>query len=186
LPHRTLVLGGIRSGKSEWAERQLGGDPVVRYVAPDPGRPDDADWSARVAAHRARRPTRWATVETLDVAGELRAAAPGTSLLVDELGGWLTAVLDRAGEWWAEDGSADVVAKVASEAVTELVAAWTAYTGRAVLVSAEVGLSLVPGSASGRRFADLLGSANRALSEVSDEVVLVVAGRPLGLHGEPS
>lgn len=184
MPHRTLVLGGIRSGKSDWAERQLSTDPAVRFVAPDPGRPDDADWSARIAAHRARRPSRWTTVETLDVAGELRAAAADTSLLVDEVGGWLAAVLDRAGEWWTEPDGADA-ARAASDAIAELVSAWTAYRGRAVLVTAEVGLSLVPDSAGGRRFADLLGTANRALSEVSDEVVLVVAGRPLWLHGSP-
>ena len=68
---RTLVLGGIRSGKSQWAETAIaesaGAGQPVRYLATGPAPDDDADWAARVAAHRARRPAHWSTVETADV-----------------------------------------------------------------------------------------------------------------------
>lgn len=72
---RTLVLGGIRSGKSAVAEsavRPAGGTEPVTYIATGPTH-DDADWAARVAAHRARRPTDWRTVETTDLPGALGA-----------------------------------------------------------------------------------------------------------------
>ena len=100
---RILVLGGIRSGKSRWAEHAVAaaaGDAPVRYVATGarPTGPDDAGWAHRVAAHRARRPAHWSTVETDDVAAALRTDA-STATLVDDIGGWLTAAMDRRDAW---------------------------------------------------------------------------------------
>ena len=72
---RVLVLGGIRSGKSEWAE-SIVADAVqpVRYVATGPVGDDDA-WADRISTHRARRPPHWSTVETTNVTAQLRIEA---------------------------------------------------------------------------------------------------------------
>src|SRR5690349_17906776 len=92
--HTVLVLGGIRSGKSEFAEARLAGSPAVRYVATATADPADQEWSGRLAAHQSRRPDSWTTEETgADPARlvELIAAArPEDTLLVDDLGGWVT------------------------------------------------------------------------------------------------
>ncbi|MCM3885773.1 bifunctional adenosylcobinamide kinase/adenosylcobinamide-phosphate guanylyltransferase, partial [Frankia sp. R82] len=91
-PRRTLVLGGARSGKSAEAERRLLGEPEVVYVATSaPADPSDAEWAARIAAHQARRPAAWTTVETLDLVGLLRT--PGPPLLIDGIGLWVAAHL---------------------------------------------------------------------------------------------
>lgn len=169
---RVLVLGGIRSGKSQWAEsvvaRSAGADDQVRYLATGPVADDDA-WAARVSAHRARRSERWSTVETSDVAKQLRSddACP---TLVDDVGGWLTATMDRAGAWTGGSVRADA---------DDLVDAVAKYRGDLVLVSPEVGLTLVPATVAGRRFADELGGLNQRLAEVCERVVLVVAGQPV-------
>ena len=68
---RQLVLGGVRSGKSSFAEALASRSDAVEYVATSPRRPDDPEWNARIAAHVARRPASWRTIETLDVAGVL-------------------------------------------------------------------------------------------------------------------
>ncbi len=69
------MLGGARSGKSAEAELRLAAEPEVTYVAAaGPAGGDDAEWAARVAAHQARRPRWWRTVETTDMAGVLRAS----------------------------------------------------------------------------------------------------------------
>jgi adenosylcobinamide kinase/adenosylcobinamide-phosphate guanylyltransferase len=175
---RTLVLGGIRSGKSRWAEEAIAkslapGQPV-RYLASGLAGQGDAAWAHRVAQHRDRRPAHWSTVETDDITTQLRQS-PDTPTLVDDLGAWLTSTLDRDQAW--ENGS--VAAPVA-----DMIAAVSAFRSTLVLVSPEVGLTVVPATASGRRFADELGTLNQRLAELCDQVVLVVAGQ--GVPIKPS
>ncbi len=170
---RTLVLGGTRSGKSAHAEGLLPAEQPVRYLATARRRPGDAEWEARLAAHRARRPAAWTTVEEPDVPALVRAG--GGPLLVDDLATWLTHVLDDAGAW---DAPADV-----SPQFDALVGAVAAAPGPVVLVSAEVGMGVVPATRAGRLFRDELGALNAALAAVCDEVVLLVAGLSLRLKG---
>ncbi|MCG5458732.1 bifunctional adenosylcobinamide kinase/adenosylcobinamide-phosphate guanylyltransferase [Micromonospora sp. PSH03] len=170
-----LVLGGIRSGKSEFAESLVTDAPVVRYVATAPeGDPEDTEWATRLAAHRARRPGSWTTEETTEdprrLADVLESAEPNEMLLVDDLGGWVTVLLDP------DHQPADDVATI-----TELAEAIRGCAARVVLVSPEVGLSLVPTTPLGRAFTDALGAANRAVADACDAVVLVVAGQPVWL-----
>lgn len=171
---KVLVTGGVRSGKSRHAEVLVSGEPAVRYVAPGPAR-DDADWQARVAAHRARRPAHWTTLETGDLAGAL---ATDQAVLVDCLGTWLTRVVDEAGMW---DTAMPELAAYVDEQVDRAVEALSVHGGTVVLVTNEVGMGVVPEHRSGRVFRDLLGSVNQRFGTVSDEVHLVVAGRVLRL-----
>ncbi|MFY1699009.1 bifunctional adenosylcobinamide kinase/adenosylcobinamide-phosphate guanylyltransferase [Solwaraspora sp. WMMA2101] len=170
-----LVLGGIRSGKSGYAESLVADTPAVRYVATGAVDPADPEWLARVEAHRDRRPSRWSTDEVaghparlIEVIGAARA---DETLLVDDLGGWVTGLLDPAHQP-ADDRAT----------IDELAAAVRASAGRLVLVSPEVGLALVPATPVGRAFADALGVTNQAVAGVCDTVVLVVAGQPVRIR----
>ena len=162
------MLGGIRSGKSQWAESVFPAGTRVRYIATGTRGDDDPAWVRRVSDHRDRRPPAWNTVETVEVAGHLRSDRD-TPTLVDDLGGWLTAVLDRRG--W--DGG------TINAEVDDLVDAVDRSAAELVLVSPEVGLTVVPATDSGRRFADELGALNRRLADCCERVILVVAGQPL-------
>jgi adenosylcobinamide kinase/adenosylcobinamide-phosphate guanylyltransferase len=174
---RTLVLGGARSGKSRYAEDLLPADVPVRYAATARRRDDDGEWSDRIELHRSRRPPGWSTVEQPDVTELVRSTGPADPpLLVDDLATWLTGVLDDAAAW-EQRPTPDAVGSV----VAGLVAAVAGCTGRVVLVSAEVGLGVVPATRAGRVFRDELGAANAALARVCDEVVLLVAGLALPL-----
>ncbi|MFC5144108.1 bifunctional adenosylcobinamide kinase/adenosylcobinamide-phosphate guanylyltransferase [Streptomyces aureoversilis] len=179
LPRRTLVLGGARSGKSVEAERRLESFPDVLYVATGGTRPGDADWSARVALHRERRPGSWRTAETCDLVPLL--AGEGPPLLLDCLSLWLTDAMDSVGAWddgsWADGGADALAARVA-----ELVAAVRATRRTVVAVSNEVGSGVVPATASGRRFRDELGRLNAAVAAECEHVLLVVAGQALALR----
>ena len=137
--------------------------PAVSYVATGPSGAGDAEWAARVAAHRARRPTWWRTIETTDLAGVLRERHDGV-LLIDGIGTWLAAVLDDA-----------------ALRVPELVSAWRNTPNRVVAVSDEAGLGVVPPTAAGRGFRDWLGRLNQALAAESEAAELVVAGQVVSL-----
>lgn len=175
---RTLITGGVRSGKSRHAELLLASAVEVLYIAPGPV-PDpvaDPEWADRIAQHRARRPAHWTTVETTDVAAAVSASAG--AVLLDCLGTWVTAVIDELDGWNrpAPDWRADFDIRT-----TALTDAWSAAPGPLVAVTNEVGMGVVPAHASGRVFRDLLGTVNQRVAQVSDDVLLVVAGRVLRL-----
>lgn len=193
-PHRTLIIGGARSGKSTEAELRLAGEPSVTYLAAGPwaaaaagsgqsgswigpdGEPDP-EWADRVARHRARRPPGWRTVETLDVAGALRRETG--ALLIDGIGTWLAGVLDEAGAW---DGDARA-AKILQARIDDLIDAWRQTTALLVAVTDQVGSGLVPAYPSGRAFRDQLGWLNQRLAADSEVNLLTVAGRVTTLPG---
>jgi adenosyl cobinamide kinase/adenosyl cobinamide phosphate guanylyltransferase len=157
----TLVIGGTRSGKSEIAERIAGetGSPVTVVT---PGLASDPDMSARIAAHRARRPSSWTTVECgPDLVGALEAAEGVT--LVDSLGSWVAATKDF-----------DVDTDALLRALVE-------RRDPTVVVTEEVGLSVHPQTDVGRAFADAVGALNTRVATVADDALLVVAGRTLRL-----
>jgi adenosylcobinamide kinase / adenosylcobinamide-phosphate guanylyltransferase len=172
---RTLVLGGIRSGKSRWAEENLAEslapDEPVCYLASGSSGEADPEWAQRVAKHRDRRPAQWSTVESDDIATQLRQS-PGIPTLVDDLGGWLTRVLDRH-RGWDDDSAAAPVQRT----IDDMIAAVSTFGSTLMVVSPEVGLTVVPATASARRFADELGTLNQRMAAICDRVILVVAGQ---------
>ncbi|WP_426560988.1 bifunctional adenosylcobinamide kinase/adenosylcobinamide-phosphate guanylyltransferase [Angustibacter sp. McL0619] len=175
-PRRTLVLGGVRSGKSLLAEQLFAADAQVTYVATGyvPDGHDD-EWSQRVARHRARRPTHWSTLETTDLGAVLRGASG--PVIIDCLGMWMNSVLSRCGAWDEAPGWQQAV----DQHLDSFVEAWHAVTVPVVAVTNEVGSGVVPGTWSGRVFRDQLGRLNTRISTASERVLLVVAGRVLDL-----
>jgi len=178
-----FVLGGTRSGKSLFGEQvastSADGRPVT-YFATAKVDPNDADHQARVDLHRKRRPSHWRTVECADQASLIEGLEsqlnPGSVALIDSLGTWVACGYD--------DQSTQTPGQASSIPIKRLVNQLMALQRRqttVVVVSEEVGLSVHPPSEAGRWFADQLGTVNRAVSEVADRAVLVVAGRPLEL-----
>jgi adenosylcobinamide kinase / adenosylcobinamide-phosphate guanylyltransferase len=165
---RVLVLGGSRSGKSAHAERLLADRTDVTYLATSAPAADDAEWAGRVAAHRARRPASWATVETTRPADLVRDGA----VLVDSVTTWVAALMDESGIWAEELGARERLA----ERCDAVVESWTTTPAHVVAVSDEVGLGVVPETRSGRLFRDVLGTVNQQLAHTADEVWFVVAG----------
>lgn len=167
-----LILGGARSGKSRYGEglvRALPGPP--HYLAT--GRAWDAEMAARIAAHRADRQGQgWVTVEApLDLAGALAGVPPGAPVLIDCLTLWLTNHLMAESDLEAEAAT--------------LEAALAAHPGPVVAVANEVGLGIVPENALARRFRDAAGRLHQRLAGRAGLVVLMVAGLPLAVKGDP-
>jgi adenosylcobinamide kinase/adenosylcobinamide-phosphate guanylyltransferase len=133
--------------------------------------------AARIAAHRARRPADWLTVDApLDPAASIAGAAvPGCVVLLDCVGMLVSNVL------LAEAGGGDVASRLGRE-VEALIALARERELRLIAVSSEGGLGLLPLSAVGRRYLDLLGDANRRLAAAAARTYLVVAGLAVDLH----
>lgn len=191
-PRLVLVLGGTRSGKSAWAERLAAeaGAPV-RYVATAPSGPDGD--GERIAAHRARRPDGWETVEAEgrpDLDAVLAGATDGTTVLLDGLGAWLGGVLHHAGllddDGLGEDPAHGIdgasVLAGAEQTVVALADAAAARDGLTIVVGEEAGMAPVAAARGTRRWVDLLGDAHQALAARADRVVLVVAGQAIDLR----
>src|SRR5581483_4201984 len=172
----TLVLGGARSGKSSYAERRAAesGLPVVYVATATAG---DGEMAARIAAHRARRPAAWRTVEApRDLAATIAEhAKPGVLLLVECLSLWVSNELLR------REAGADVEAELVG-AIQRALAAARAAGAHLLLVSNEVGMGVVPPYPLGRRYRDALGRVNQAAAAGADDVYLMVAGIPVDVR----
>lgn len=207
-PCRTLVLGGMRSGKSAYAEQlaMASGKELV-YIAT--GQAFDAEMAARIALHRQRREghdeyeaheahagherhaqqetgsgTRWITVEQPLALGAALAqwCAPQRLVLVDCLTVWLSNLLFAEARTYPEVGRIDPPACFAQQRAA-LLQALEQAAGDVVLVSGEVGLGVVPQGAISRWFVDEAGALNQALAALCERAVLVTAGLPLVLKG---
>ncbi len=164
LPAVTLVLGGTRSGKSRFAEN-LVADSGLRPVYIATATPGDAEMAVRIAAHRARRGSAWATIEEpLALADALRGLPPGSAALVDCLTLWLANLM--AAQRNPESEGSDLASALAHA------------VGPVVLVSNEVGLGIVPDNAAARRFRDAAGALHQRIAALADRVWFVTAGLP--------
>lgn len=252
-----LVLGGIRSGKSRFAEQlavQLAvetksasrisdspgadgpglsdegfvGDErlaaggvssggAVLYLAT--GVVSDEAMAQRIAAHRARRPAHWLTLETPQhPAAALREGAaagwPGNGgmappvVLLDSVDGWIANLLLSADGGYgpapvdeaagnraaaadinkesATDTDKESLIKEAMAQTGSLLHRLQAMPGYCILVSSEVGHSLVAENALGRQFQDVLGLVNQELAAAAHQVYLAVAGLPLQIKPPPT
>lgn len=167
---KTLILGGIRSGKSGRAEALARPHPQVLYVATATA--GDEEMAARIDRHRARRPPHWQLVEApLALGAVLRDAAAAPTppcLLVDCMSLWVSNLLHAGEATLGRERDAFLQALVA-------------YPADVVIVSNETGLGTIGMDPLTRRFCDELGWLNQALAARCQRVELVMAGLSLPL-----
>jgi adenosylcobinamide kinase/adenosylcobinamide-phosphate guanylyltransferase len=189
-----LVTGGVRSGKSAFAERYAarlaGAAGEVVYVAT--ARVWDGEMARRVARHQESRPASWHTVEAPTDLGAALARPPAATarmVLVDSVDFWVSNRLLEADPVAGEQIDHHRLAALERalleevEGITAPPPAQSSPQARGdctlVLVTLEAGLGVVPPSPLGRAFRDLLGRVNQALAAAAAEVYLMVAGLPV-------
>jgi adenosylcobinamide kinase/adenosylcobinamide-phosphate guanylyltransferase len=168
-----LILGGARSGKSQFAEqRARDSDKSCIYIAT--AQAGDVEMAARIQLHRDQRSWFARTIEEPIALAQIIAATMDDSrcLLIDCLTLWLTNLLlaDNP-DTFAEQRAQlfDVLHRV---------------RGQIIFVSNEVGQGVVPMDALSRRFVDESGRLHQALAQIADRVVFVTAGIPQILKGQ--
>jgi adenosylcobinamide kinase / adenosylcobinamide-phosphate guanylyltransferase len=169
-----LILGGVRSGKSRYAQQLAQLADRVTFVATAERR-DDAEMLRKIDRHRAERPSHWRTIEEpLDLANVVKSAGTDCDvLLIDCLTLFASNLLEAHGENLA----------LSQSKIDDLCAALQSASCTVILVSNEVGSGVVPPYVLGRRFRDLVGEVNQRIAAVADSVLLMVAGLPLALKG---
>jgi adenosylcobinamide kinase/adenosylcobinamide-phosphate guanylyltransferase len=174
-----LILGGVRSGKSAYAEQlaaQYG--PHVLYIAT--GEAHDEEMRERIHRHQADRPPAWHTLEApLEVAAQLtEVQGKFDALLLDCMTLLISnLLLSKEGE------RVEQIEAAAAQAVQALLAAHQAFSPPAplIIVSNEVGMGVVPPYPLGRLYRDLLGRVNQQLARRADRVIFMLAGLPMEL-----
>lgn len=172
----TFVLGGARSGKSVHAERLASDSALpVTYIA-TARVSSDAEFSARIAHHRERRPAHWRLHEaSVDLAGAVaQLDAPGHCILIDCLTLWLANLL------CPPEGDGLPVDRYQAHFAAFETALFNAR-GKLIVVSNEIGLGVVPLGAATRLYVDELGRLNQRVAALSRHVTMMVAGLPLAL-----
>jgi adenosylcobinamide kinase/adenosylcobinamide-phosphate guanylyltransferase len=174
-----LVLGGARSGKSTFADRLAATFPRVTYLAT--AQAFDEEMRTRIAKHQADRPAHWHTVECpFDPGPAMRERAAETDCFLLDCLTLLTSNLLLRDEDAADDAILSYIEALLDDA--------RAVPATTVMVSNEVGLSLVPENPLGRRYRDLLGKINQRVAAQADAVYYLIAGLPLeikALAGSP-
>jgi adenosylcobinamide kinase/adenosylcobinamide-phosphate guanylyltransferase len=172
---KTLVLGGVRSGKSQLAEDMAAaGGLNVGYVAT--ARVGDAEMRERIDLHRARRPLNWQShEEPVHLAGALRQLARTDGcLLVDCLSLWMTNLL------------LDEDTALLDDEIAALLDFVPDCPGELIFVSTESNLGVVPMGELSRRYCDRIGLLHQDIARQCDRVILTVAGLPHYLKGKPA
>ena len=170
----TLILGGIRSGKSSYAQQLASGGERVLFVAT--AEAGDREMEARIRAHRDSRPADWNTleepVELVEALGPVLRSYD--TVLLDCLTLWVSNALLRERD--AESARRVIISRANKllELILDSDCSW-------IVVSNEVGLGLVPATELGRVYADELGRVNQAVAADADEVYFMAAGLPIRL-----
>jgi adenosylcobinamide kinase/adenosylcobinamide-phosphate guanylyltransferase len=183
LDNLALITGGARSGKSLFAEQLAvqSGAKVV-YVATMPHLIDDAELSYKVEQHRRRRPDSWSTIEAeFDVQDHFPHFPPGPGIcVIDCLSLYVSNLMLDHIEGVGEPVSPDVLRKLdyrVSDAMSKLVSGICARPDWSfVVVTNEVGWSVVPDNKMARIYKDLLGNANQTLATCAATVYLTCVG----------
>ena len=161
-----LVSGGIKSGKSDFAENIAQKYSKITYVALSDNYPDDKDWQKKISLHKSRRPNHWKTIETLNLFNVLERET--NALLIDSIGGFVLSNLNINQNEWLEQ-------------VNLLIEALITYKKDIIIVGEQTGWSLVSESYIGKKFSERLGEILTEITKISDENWLTINGKAISL-----
>lgn len=171
-----LVLGGVRSGKSRFAQDlawRLGGEDVLFVATAEAG---DDEMSRRIEMHQRSRPAAWRTLEQpLAIGKAIAAIAPPRVILLDCLTLLVSNIVLQC------DESVDSPEQRMRAEFADLMDVARRRESTMIIVSGEVGMGLVPEHRLGRLFRDLLGWANQLFASESTSTYLMVAGLPVNM-----
>jgi len=169
----TLVLGGVKSGKSRLAE-QLAKQSKLDVIYIATATADDDEMQQRINHHQQQRPKHWQTVEEpISLANTLQQVCKDDScILVDCLTLWLTNLLTNDDK------------NLVDQEIEDLLSILPTLPGQLIIVSNETNMGIMPLGELTRQYCDRIGLLHQQLAEIVDRVILTVAGLPHVLKGK--
>jgi len=167
----TLILGGVRAGKSNFAEKVAREAGRVVYIATAEAL--DEEMRERIENHKKRRPSGWKTIESPNNLTEsIRQIDSDVDvIIIDCLTVYISNLLAKLSE--------EEILKNVSEVLNAL----NDFDGKTIFVSNEVGTGIVPDNKMARDYRDVLGKTNQMVAEAAKEVYLMVAGIQVKIKG---
>lgn len=169
----SIVTGGARSGKSEFAESLIKGDAI--YIATAENFDDEMD--LRIKKHVKRREEssiNWRTVECLKKFDGL--SGDEKYVLFDSLGVFISNIMfSKTADDLTDESIEETILEVRKE--LEHLLDWARKNDKElVIVTDEVGMSIIPESKVARVYRDLIGTINKEVAAKCDRAYLVCMG----------
>lgn len=166
----TLLLGGARSGKSSLAvDIATRTQREVVFIAT--AQALDSDMQERINRHQKERP-QWLTLEEpFDIASAIKKAPSSACIIIDCLTLWVSNLMIR------ETSEQEI-----NSACTKSLSAISQRSGKTIVISNEVGLGIVPETALGREYREILGRVNQQWTRAAHQSLFLVAGRVIPLQ----
>lgn len=169
----SIVTGGARSGKSEFAESLIKGDAI--YIATAENYDDEMD--LRIKKHVKRRDEsgiKWRTVECLKNFDEL--SGEEKYVLFDSLGVFVSNIMFSKTADDLSDKSIEETILVVRKELEKLLDWARENEKELVIVTDEVGMSIIPESKVARVYRDLIGTINKEVAAKCDRAYFVCMG----------
>lgn len=177
----TLVSGGMRSGKSTYAENALKDEKSILYIATS--MITDEEMEERVRIHQSRRGDRYRTHEGHNNLNKVIQESKESASLLECMGTYITnRMFDILGNKAIESLSRDEIRDIENvivEEVEQFLTEMSKSPSKHMIITNEVGLTLISEYKLSRVFTDILGRVNQLIASKADEVYFVVSGIPL-------
>lgn len=186
-----LVLGGAKSGKSEFAEKLYAPQDNICYIATGVLQRSDPEMKLRIIKHQQRRPSHWQTREQYQNIAQLISQEPRTGYILDDVTMAVTNVFydllkNKVKAEQIDDYLDSLSITDLNQLKSSILSQWQQLIEAQklqhqslVIVSNEVGLGIVPITKQTRVLRDLYGEVNQVLAQAADIVYFVVGGIPL-------
>ena len=166
MSHIILVSGGVKSGKSEFAEYLARKEKDVTYIALSENRPKDELWNEKIKIHRLRRPKNWKLIETENLIPIIKV--DNGVLLIDSLGGFIVNNLKIKEDEW-------------KNCLNNLLYYLKIYKSKIIIVGEQTGWGLMSEYEIGNIYTDRLGVCLKEITKISKENWITINGKAIKL-----
>ena len=166
MSHLILVSGGVKSGKSEFAEYLASKEVSVTYIALSESRPNDNLWKEKILIHKLRRPKNWNLIETENLIPIIQSDKG--VLLIDSLGGFIVNGLNKKDKDW-------------NNSLKNLLFYLKTYESKIIIVGEQTGWGLVSEYEVGNLYTERLGISLKEITKISKENWLTINGKAIKL-----